>query len=235
MAEKAYAQWNETGKSGRTAANSYASIEGGWMGTVNAQVLGVNASSYILANTTAQPLINALAAGKAVTIGTKSSPGNGLVGGHAYSVTAYDAATQRFTLFNPWNSTHPGPLTWAQLQAGCTWFTTANATSAPIASSTAFAGGTTLRSGIDESALASSFDTSNAWEELDETDDVRVEESDTESSKDTVATTRALATDAWFAEAEAETAFEASRELTPEAVDHLFDNLDALLAEALNA
>ncbi len=64
LAEKAYAQWNETGKSGRTAANTYASIEGGWMGTVNAQVLGVNASSYILANTTAQPLINALSAGK---------------------------------------------------------------------------------------------------------------------------------------------------------------------------
>ena len=41
LAEKAYAQWNETGKEGRSPAqNSYSSIEGGWMFDVCNQVLG---------------------------------------------------------------------------------------------------------------------------------------------------------------------------------------------------
>ena len=40
LLEKAYAQWNETGKAGRSpSANSYASIAGGWMGDVYAQTL----------------------------------------------------------------------------------------------------------------------------------------------------------------------------------------------------
>ena len=238
LAEKAYAQWNETGKSGRTPANSYASIEGGWMGTVDAQVLGVNASSYVLANTTAQPLINALNAGKAVNIGTKASPGNGLVGGHAYSVTAYNAATQTFTLFNPWNSTHPGPLTWAQLQAGCSWFTTATATSSPIVSTKAVAGVPNMRAAfaIDNAAPSIAADTAHAAsnigiESRDETNGYAESSSVSNSSLSALATEQAAATDACFANID----HLADRSLTPEAVDQLFDNLDALLTEALDA
>ncbi len=48
LAEKAYAQWNETGKEGRNGQNSYAAIEGGWMADVDAQVLGHAAASYSL-------------------------------------------------------------------------------------------------------------------------------------------------------------------------------------------
>jgi len=40
LAEKAYAQWNQTGKEGRDGTNNFASIQGGWMATVDAQVLG---------------------------------------------------------------------------------------------------------------------------------------------------------------------------------------------------
>ena len=43
LIEKAYSQWNETGKEGRNGQNSYASIEGGWMSDVDAQVLGQSA------------------------------------------------------------------------------------------------------------------------------------------------------------------------------------------------
>ena len=46
LAEKAYAQWNQTGKEGRDGTNAYASIQGGWMATVDAQVLGYDATDY---------------------------------------------------------------------------------------------------------------------------------------------------------------------------------------------
>ena len=72
LAEKAYAQWNQTGKEGRDGTNSYRSIQGGWMATVDAQVLGYNATDYIMTTTSEQVAVNALAAGDAVTIGTAS-------------------------------------------------------------------------------------------------------------------------------------------------------------------
>jgi Calpain family cysteine protease len=130
LAEKAYAQWNANGKSGRNGVNSYASIEGGWMGAVNAQVLGRNASRFGFGTETdRQALIQSITSNKAVTLGTKASNvGNGLVGSHAYSVVSYNAANGTFVLNNPWGSHQPGPLTWAQLQANCSAWVVANAT-----------------------------------------------------------------------------------------------------------
>ncbi len=136
LAEKAYAQWNATGKSNRTPANTYASIEGGWMSYVNAQVLGYNSTRYassITGNKTA--LVNALNAGRAVTVGTTSNASM-MVSSHAYSITAYDATSDKFTIFNPWGTQHPAPLTWEQLQANTTFFIVGNpAQSVPIFSS----------------------------------------------------------------------------------------------------
>ncbi len=136
LAEKAYAQWNANGKSGRTAANSYASIEGGWMSNVNAQVIGSNSTRYASSNSAHKTaLMNALAAGRAVTIGTTGNSAM-MVSSHAYSITAYNSSTDRFTVFNPWGTQHPAPMTWAQLQANTTFFVVANATqSVPILSS----------------------------------------------------------------------------------------------------
>jgi len=122
LIEKAYAQWNETGNSGRNGTNTYSAIEGGWMSNVNAQVLGYSSSNFSFAHTPKQTLISALGSGRAVTLGTTSNPSNGFVGGHAYIITGYDASTDRFTTFNPWGNTHPAPATWAQLQANCTMF-----------------------------------------------------------------------------------------------------------------
>ena len=122
LAEKAYAQWNETRNAGRDGTNQYASIEGGWMSNVNAQVLGYNSTNYSFSSTPKQTLVNALAAGRAVTLGTLASVNSGFVEGHAYIVTGYNAATDRFSVFNPWGNTHPAPLTWAQLQANCSMF-----------------------------------------------------------------------------------------------------------------
>jgi len=127
LAEKAYAQWNETGKEGRDGKNDYASIEGGWMYDVDAQALGRSAQTYWSFDTsTKQVLINALGSNEAVTIGTKSNPGNGLYGPHAYAVTGYNAASGTFTLYNPWGTDQPGPLTWSQLGANCQCFVVAD-------------------------------------------------------------------------------------------------------------
>lgn len=127
LAEKAYAQWNETGKAGRDGTNRYAAIEGGWMSNVNAPVLGYQSTNYTLS--TQQTLINALNANQAVTIGTKTGvTAGGLYGSHAYVVTGYTASTGTFTLFNPWGTSHPTPLTWAQLQANCSMFVVTNTT-----------------------------------------------------------------------------------------------------------
>ena len=122
LIEKAYAQWNETGKEGRDGTNAYASIQGGWMATVDAQVLGHNASDYIMSSTLPQVAVNALAARQAVTIGTQNWSGTnlGLYADHAYAIIGYNAGSQTFTLYNPWGTDQPGPLTWPQLQATCT-------------------------------------------------------------------------------------------------------------------
>jgi hypothetical protein len=138
LAEKAYAQWNQTGNEGRDDTNAYASIQGGWMATVDAQVLGYNATDYILGNTGEQTAIQALAAHEAVTIGTGTWSGggtqNGLYQCHAYAIIGYNAAGDAFTLYNPWGCCQPGPLTWTQLQQSCTQMTVANTSgTVPIA------------------------------------------------------------------------------------------------------
>jgi hypothetical protein len=128
LLEKAYAQWNETGKAGRDQAeNSYSSIEGGWMGDVYQQALGY-ASTYCQdtsASSAKQALIDALAAGQAVTIGTRSfnyDATTKLYGNHAYNVISYSSSTGKFTLYNPWGSDQPSQLTWNQIRQYCDAF-----------------------------------------------------------------------------------------------------------------
>ena len=135
LAEKAYAQWNETGKAGRNGTNTFAGIEGGWMSNVNAQVLGYNSTHYPTSSSAKLTLIQALASGQAVTIGTPPSASlGGVVGSHAYVVTGYNSATDTFTLYNTWSSHHPTPLSWAQLQSQ----TSAFVVTSPAGSSSAW-------------------------------------------------------------------------------------------------
>jgi hypothetical protein len=127
LAEKAYVQWNETGKTGRGGAdanqNTYTSIEGGWMGDVNAQALGYSSTNFAVNSTNKQNLINSLNSGLAVTIGTtQGASAGGLVGSHAYVVTSYNATTDAFSFFNPWNTSHPSALTWNQMQGQTSFF-----------------------------------------------------------------------------------------------------------------
>jgi Calpain family cysteine protease len=123
LAEKAYAQWNETGKAGRDGTNTYAGIEGGWMGNVNAQALGYASSNFAVNSTNKQNLINALNGNQAVTIGTTSgASAGGLVGSHAYVVTGYNSTTDSFSFYNPWSVQHPTALTWNQMQGQLSYF-----------------------------------------------------------------------------------------------------------------
>jgi hypothetical protein len=135
LAEKAYAQWSATGNSNRPVQNSYEAIEGGWMSFVDAQVLGYNATRYSFTSSGAQQALNsAIGLGRAVTTGTKSSGlSNGLYGSHAYTITGYNPTNGTYSLYNPWGSSQPTPLTWAQMQANLTQFIVANGSnSTPI-------------------------------------------------------------------------------------------------------
>lgn len=135
LAEKAYAQWNETGNEGRDGTNRYSAIEGGWMSNVNAQILGHNSTDRSFLNSSKLTLVNALTAHEAVTVGTRANASTGgLYGQHAYLVTEYNSSTDTFTLHNPWGVLHPTPLTWTQLQANCSSFVTTNATGLTTAS-----------------------------------------------------------------------------------------------------
>jgi hypothetical protein len=71
-------------------------------------------------------LQTAISEGRSITLGTKSTAGDGLYGSHAYIVTGYDATSDTFSVYNPWGYSHPGPLSWTQLQANCSSFVVTN-------------------------------------------------------------------------------------------------------------
>jgi Calpain family cysteine protease len=147
LAEKAYAQWNETGKSGRNGTNTYSAITGGWMSNVYRQVLGYNSADFAVSSLTKQSLVDALNSQQAVTIGTSGGANvGGLVGGHAYVVTGYNAATDSFSFYNPWSFQHPSNLTWTQMQGQFSLFSVAS----PAGSSS---NGTTVRADSDSNGL----------------------------------------------------------------------------------
>ena len=136
--EKAYAQWNETGHEGRDGQNAYASLAGGCMPAVDAQVLGSTATTYCPAAdpTAEQALIAAIQNGAAVTaaIFTNGDPQFDqldLVTGHAYMIAGYDsdpasATFGTFRLKNPWGFYDPAaPLTWDELCSFCPWLAVA--------------------------------------------------------------------------------------------------------------
>jgi Calpain family cysteine protease len=98
--EKAFADF-------RTGANTYASINSGWMGEVYSD-FGVSSMSFSTNSYTQTTLFNMLSAdlasGDAVTLGTSQSPPN-LVGDHAYTlVSVYkdSSGVAHYIVRNPW-------------------------------------------------------------------------------------------------------------------------------------
>ncbi|HEY2413347.1 MAG TPA: C2 family cysteine protease [Pirellulaceae bacterium] len=126
LAEKAYAQLNESGWI-RPAAwgggqNSYNGIEGGMFTDVTAQIANRAGSNYNVSSTIDTSLNNAVTSGKLVGFASTSNPTNSqIVGDHQYVVIGYNSSTKTVTLFNPWGinngSQYPGlvSLTLSQL------------------------------------------------------------------------------------------------------------------------
>jgi hypothetical protein len=120
--EKAYADF-------RTGANTYSSLNSGWMGDVYG-ALGVNSTFFDMSNMTATAFYNTvsaeLAAGKEVTLGTGSNA-PGLVSGHAYTLISCSMTNgvATYVVRNPWgisgdsleNSQGYATLSFAQMQS----------------------------------------------------------------------------------------------------------------------
>jgi fibronectin type 3 domain-containing protein len=130
--EKAYAYF-------RTGANTYSSLNSGWMGTVDMQ-LGVSSNTFFMSSETGSAFYNmvstSLASGKPITLGTYNP--QTLVNNHAYtlvSVSVDGNGVAHYVVRNPWgvsgdsleNSQGYATLTFAQMQAN--FYDGANATS----------------------------------------------------------------------------------------------------------
>ena len=116
LAEKAYAQLAESGWSRPgDVSNDYRSIEGGWMDYVIKQVTGLDATfKWISSNMTKTQLISLVNSSQILTAGFVYGEGYGVYNGHAYTISSYNATTDKFRLRNPWGSEH-ADVTWNQL------------------------------------------------------------------------------------------------------------------------
>ena len=100
LAEKAYAQLNESGWIGQDGTNNYKGIDLGNPYIVFSQITGKSATYHSIS--TASALINAINAGQAITLDSKAKPSDSAVTpSHAYIVIGYNAVTKVFQLFNP--------------------------------------------------------------------------------------------------------------------------------------
>jgi Ca2+-binding RTX toxin-like protein len=136
LAEKAYAQANESGWLGQDGTNSYNGlgaeiadgadnpdgINGGFEETALHQITAANVVSRKPSTSTFAQVRGAFDAGQAITFGTPADPPNpGVVGDHAYMMVGYDATHHTITLRNPWGPGAGKPelitLTFADVQA----------------------------------------------------------------------------------------------------------------------
>jgi hypothetical protein len=141
LAEKAYAQWNETGREAwleipgdlemKDGTNSYDSLDGSFSCTLFQQVLGDDSRvQCLVTDMTEQELIGLLAAHEAVTCATRIGAQDfGLIAGHGYVIVGYDPASDTFQLSNPWGvADDPSPVSFAVLRSYCGTFDVADET-----------------------------------------------------------------------------------------------------------
>ncbi len=115
LAEKAYAQMNESGWLQGAAsgiyANSYSAITAGYGGGAIEDITGLETTYDGLTTGDFTAIVNAYSLGKMVYFGSKDVPVNSnIVGGHGYILVDYNVSTQVFVLYNPWGeyASQPG-------------------------------------------------------------------------------------------------------------------------------
>ena len=146
LAEKAYAEFNESGWTGQDGTNSYNGLgdtvpdderneDGlnfGSLGTPLAQITNAGVSLGPTGLASFNDLRTAFAAGKAITaISVKDDPPNAnVVGNHVYAMVGYNATRQTITLRNPRGNGGSKPesvtLTFAEFQTNFAYWAAAN-------------------------------------------------------------------------------------------------------------
>jgi hypothetical protein len=145
LAEKAYAQFNESGWTGQDGTNSYNGIGGavpegeknhdglnyGSLGTPLTQVTNASVSLGPTGMASFADVRAAFAAGKAITAITPADPPDGdVVGNHVYMMVGYSATNHTITLRNPRGNGGSKPesvtLTFAEFQANFSFWAAAN-------------------------------------------------------------------------------------------------------------
>jgi hypothetical protein len=126
LAEKAYAQINESGWIGQDNTNSYNGtslsampvrdnsdgINGGGASIALHQITGHIASNESVTDNflwwrisdDADEILTAFNSGKMVTLDTDDAPSESIVDNHVYTLVGYNASTDTFQLWNPWGS-----------------------------------------------------------------------------------------------------------------------------------
>lgn len=116
LAEKAYAQLNESGWIGHSKqnqqntdlrpedddTNSYLGIYSGYPHDATEQITGQAMSYGWIDNTSFEAIATAFSAGHPVSLSSKSSVDAYIVPTHAYALVGYNATAQTVTLYNPW-------------------------------------------------------------------------------------------------------------------------------------
>lgn len=104
LAEKAYAQINESAWIGQDNTNSYQGIAYGTLKAIS-HITGLDNSGYkSLGVGDFNSVVNAFSAGEIIYLSD---------GGHAYTLVGYNATTQMFKVYNPYGSTQD--MNWAAL------------------------------------------------------------------------------------------------------------------------
>ncbi|GAB4194212.1 MAG: hypothetical protein Fur006_39780 [Coleofasciculaceae cyanobacterium] len=104
LAEKAYAQINESAWIGQDNTNSYQGIAYGTLKAIS-HITGLDNSGYkSLGAGDFNSVVNAFNTGKIIYLSD---------GGHAYTLVGYNATTQMFKVYNPYGSTQD--MTWTAL------------------------------------------------------------------------------------------------------------------------
>jgi hypothetical protein len=125
LAEKAYAQLNESGWLGTLSpgSNSYQALDNGNLSTIVAALSAFTGRAASTFSTSSADLATAMSQGKLVVLATGDTTANSHIEhNHAYAVVGYTAgANQPFTLFNPWGinggTGDGGVFIWGQFSA----------------------------------------------------------------------------------------------------------------------